>query len=130
MAFISFAVGVVLTGVFTYTLGKYVYDDIKSTPQERREQQEIQDFTELKSRIRMLNHTLDELEEVENLLTDVETCKPGEQHRYFHLCWNGNKKYSFLADGGNMTTDKLRELAEAEYQKLRSTLLEQIQDLQ
>lgn len=128
--FISFAVGAVGCIAFTYALGKFVLDDDKKEEEQKAAQKEIQDFTELKSKIRNLNATIDRIEQVETLLTDIEICKPAERHTGFSITWDSDKNYNFLSDGESMTTEKLHALAEAEYQKLRASLLEQIQNLQ
>lgn len=124
------AIGVIGCIYYVYSLIAFVIRDAQTEKRLKQLKSETDAFAELKSRIRNLNATFDKIEQIEELLTDIEICSPGKLHKNFILHWNGDEQYDFLLDGDDITTERFHELAEAEYEKLRSSLLEQIQELQ
>lgn len=87
---------------------------------------------ELAARVRRLAQTQARIDQLDRMITDLEMCEPGEYHRNFKFDWQSgseNHTFEFWADGDNNTTEDLIYLARRERQKLKRSLLEQIDAL-
>lgn len=117
---------------FLYSAAKWAIAEYRDTPEQEQQEEEAEkaEIYLLKEKIKAMYRTVEQIEKVENLMTDIETCEPNTLIRNFQLNWNGKQKYDFFADGDSDTTDRLHDLAETEYERLCSSLLEQIADLQ
>lgn len=87
---------------------------------------------ELSARVRRLTQTQQRIDTLDQMITDLEMCDPGEYHRNFRFDWQSgdeNRTFEFWADGDNNTTEDLLFLARRERQKLKRSLLDQIDAL-
>lgn len=90
-------------------------------------------FTELSARVRDITKTQQRLDELEQMITDIEICDPDRMQKNFQFGWqsgSSNRKYDFWADGENETTEDMLYFAQRERQRLRASLLNQIDDLE
>lgn len=83
------------------------------------------DFAETKKHIDNLNILKDRLEQVENMITDIECCSPG-QHQTFITVASGTREIELHIDGENQTTQNLLKALYAERKKLRTSLSDEI----
>lgn len=70
-----------------------------------------------------------EMKQVDEMLIDLNVCRPAEVEKYFRIDWMSaggeNHTLDFLADGENLTTEKLTEIA----QERREMLNQEIADM-
>lgn len=123
-------IGLVGLFLFFWSLAVWVASDWKETDAQNQAKSEIENFERLKKGIRRLNDTLDQIEQIETLVTDIDKCAPGKRHTSFSVHWGGKNKYGFMLDGDGITTEDLRTLAVDEHERLCTSLLRQIQELQ
>lgn len=91
------------------------------------------DYMELSARVRRIAKTQKQIDTLEEMIMDIETCEPGEMHRNFSCVWqagDNNKTYDFWTDGANGTSEDMLFLAQRERQRLRASLVKQIDELE
>jgi hypothetical protein len=74
-----------------------------------------------------------EMEQVDEMLIDLRVCKPAEAEKYFRVDWMSasgeNRALDFIADGENLTTEKLTEIAMERRDELNQAIADAICDL-
>ncbi len=74
-----------------------------------------------------------EMEQVDEMLIDLRVCKPAEAEKYFRVDWMSasgeNRNLDFIADGENLTTEKLTEIAMERRDELNQAIADAICDL-
>ena len=74
-----------------------------------------------------------EMEQVDEMLIDLRVCKPAEAEKYFRVDWMStageNRTLDFIADGENLTTEKLTEIAMDRRDELNQEIADAICDL-
>ena len=81
-----------------------------------------------------VNNLVDQIQNIETLITDIEVCEPTEYIKNVTLSWfsdadNRNCSYSFFVDGENLNSQMFLNMAYAEREKLRSLLPNEIDNL-
>ena len=75
----------------------------------------------------------EQLEALDNMIIDLQLCRPSEVIRAFRMEWQstGGKDYDFefLADGQNASTEYLMQLAREEREQLNAEIAARITDL-
>lgn len=123
-------IGIIGLIIFFRSLALWIASDWKDTKRNSAANQEIENFKRLKDKIRKLNETLDEIEKIEEMIADIDECEPSKRHSNFSVHWGNRNKYGFMLDGEGSTTEDLRTLAIDEHERLTTSLLRQIQELQ
>lgn len=74
-----------------------------------------------------------EMKQVDEMLIDLRVCKPAEAEKYFRVDWMStageNRTLDFIADGENLTTEKLTEIAMDRRDELNQKIADAICDL-
>lgn len=74
-----------------------------------------------------------EMEQVDEMLIDLRVCRPAEAEKYFRVDWMStageNRTLDFIADGENLTTEKLTEIAMERRDELNQEIADAICDL-
>lgn len=74
-----------------------------------------------------------EMKQVDEMLIDLRVCKPAEAEKYFRVDWMSasgeNRALDFIADGENLTTEKLTEIAMERRDELNQEIADAICDL-
>lgn len=74
-----------------------------------------------------------EMKQVDEMLIDLRICKPAEAEKYFRVDWMStageNRTLDFIADGENLTTEKLTEIAMERRDELNQEIADAICDL-
>ena len=74
-----------------------------------------------------------EMKQVDEMLIDLRVCKPAEAEKYFRVDWMStageNRTLDFIADGENLTTEKLTEIAMDRRDELNQEIADAICDL-
>lgn len=74
-----------------------------------------------------------EMKQVDEMLIDLRVCKPAEAEKYFRVDWMSasgeNRALDFIADGENLTTEKLTEIAMERRDELNQAIADAICDL-
>lgn len=74
-----------------------------------------------------------EMKQVDEMLIDLRVCKPAEAEKYFRVDWMStageNRTLDFIADGENLTTEKLSEIAMERRDELNQAIADAICDL-
>lgn len=74
-----------------------------------------------------------EMKQVDEMLIDLRVCKPAEAEKYFRVDWMStageNRTLDFIADGENLTTEKLTEIAMERRDELNQAIADAICDL-
>lgn len=123
-------IGIIGLIIFFRSLALWIVSDWRETRRNSEINQDVEDYNRLKDRIRQLNETLNEIEKLEELIADIDECDPSKRHSNFSVHWGGRNKYGFMLDGEGITTEDLRTLAIDEHERLCTSLLRQIQELQ
>ena len=84
------------------------------------------EFQNISEQIEHLNELREQLQTIEEMITDVSICSPDEHEKVISCEWInslGNKfKYDLWADGKNSTSEELLKIAYSERRRLRSAL--------
>jgi hypothetical protein len=87
----------------------------------------------LRQEIARLYDLSQEMEQVDEMLIDLRVCKPAEAEKYFRVDWMStageNRTLDFIADGENLTTEKLTEIAMERRDELNQAIADAICDL-
>lgn len=87
----------------------------------------------LRKDIAKLYELSQEMEQVDEMLIDLRVCKPAEAEKYFRVDWMSasgeNRALDFIADGENLTTEKLTEIAMERRDELNQAIADAICDL-
>lgn len=87
----------------------------------------------LRKEIARLYDLSQEMEQVDEMLIDLRVCKPAEAEKYFRVDWMSasgeNRALDFIADGENLTTEKLTEIAMERRDELNQAIADKICDL-
>lgn len=74
-----------------------------------------------------------EMQQVDEMLIDLRVCRPAEAEKYFRVDWMSasgeNRALDFIADGENLTTEKLTEIAMERRDELNQAIADAICDL-
>lgn len=87
----------------------------------------------LRQEIARLYDLSQEMQQVDEMLIDLRVCKPAEAEKYFRVDWMStageNRTLDFIADGENLTTEKLTEIAMERRDELNQAIADAICDL-
>lgn len=87
----------------------------------------------LRKEIARLYDLSQEMKQVDEMLIDLRVCKPAEAEKYFRVDWMStageNRTLDFIADGENLTTEKLTEIAMERRDELNQKIADAICDL-
>lgn len=90
-------------------------------------------FFSVSEKIEYLNELKQQLDSVEQLITDIELCSPEIREKVIKLEWitsaGEKKEYSLWIDGTSQTTEELFKIAYIERQQLRTSLHLEIKNL-
>ncbi len=86
------------------------------------------DFLETKKHINNLNAIRDRLEQVENMITDIESCSP-DVHQSFVSIVSGSRTIDLHIDGENQSTENLLKTLYSERESLRTSLSDEIRNI-
>lgn len=90
-------------------------------------------FFSVSEKIEYLNELKQQLDSVEQLITDIELCSPEIREKVIKLEWitsaGEKKEYSLWIDGTSQTTEELLKIAYIERQRLRTSLHLEIKNL-
>ena len=87
---------------------------------------------ELADDVEALHERMKRLQELDNMLQDIQLCRPSEALRAFRMEWQGvakNHSVEFMADGQSDTSALMMELAEAEREQLNDEIGQRIASL-
>lgn len=85
-------------------------------------------FLETKKHINNLNAIKDRLEQVENMITDIESCSP-DVHQSFVSIVSGSRTIDLHIDGENQNTENLLKTLYSERESLRTSLSNEIRNI-
>lgn len=87
----------------------------------------------LRQEIARLYDLSQEMQQVDEMLIDLKVCRPAEAEKYFRVDWMSasgeNRALDFIADGENLTTEKLTEIAMERRDILNQAIADKICDL-
>lgn len=87
----------------------------------------------LRQEIARLYDLSQEMQQVDEMLIDLKVCRPAEAEKYFRVDWMSasgeNRALDFIADGENLTTEKLTEIAMERRDELNQEIADAICDL-
>ena len=102
-------------------------------PHEEEEPPEMFDAAMLSKEVDALNRKMQKLEQLDEMMIDLRLCKPAEVQRAFRMEWMGtagkNNSFDFMADGENVSTKCLLEMASQEREELNEDIRHRIYDL-
>lgn len=91
------------------------------------------EFDYISERIERLNNIREQLQTVEEMITDITVCSPDEHEKVISCEWlNGvgeKQKYDLWIDGKNNNSNELLKIAFSERKRLRSSMLSEIKNL-
>lgn len=91
------------------------------------------EFQNISEQIEHLNELREQLQTIEEMITDVSICSPDEHEKVISCEWMnslGNKlKYDLWVDGKNSTSEELLKIAYSERRRLRTSLKSEIKKL-
>ena len=91
------------------------------------------EFQSISEQIEHLNELREQLQTIEEMITDVSICSPDEHEKVISCEWMnslGNKlKYDLWVDGKNSTSEELLKIAYSERRRLRTSLKSEIKKL-
>lgn len=91
------------------------------------------DSADLAKEVEGIAKKMRELEQLDEMIIDLRLCKPAEVQRAFRMEWMGtagkNHSFDFMADGSNLSTQHLLELAIAQREELNADIKARIFDL-
>lgn len=108
---------------------------IKAKEKEEVEQETTGGFDAelLRQEIARLYDLSEEMRQVDEMLIDLKVCRPAEAEKYFRVDWMSsageNHALDFIADGQNLTTEKLTEIAMERRDELNQEIADAICDL-
>lgn len=108
---------------------------IKAKEKEEVEQESTGGFDGelLRQEIARLYDLSQEMQQVDEMLIDLKVCRPAEAEKFFRVDWlsssGENRAIDFLADGENITTEKLTEIAIERRDELNQKIADAICDL-
>lgn len=84
----------------------------------------------LRSDISKLYALSQEMKQVDEMLIDLKVCRPTEAEKYFRVDWMSaageNHTLDFIADGENITTEKLTDIAQDRREVLNKEIADKI----
>lgn len=87
----------------------------------------------LAKEVEALSRKMQKLQQLDEMIIDLRLCKPAEVQRAFRMEWMGaagkNHSFDFMADGSNLSTQHLLELAIAQREELNADIKARIFDL-
>ena len=102
-------------------------------PQEEEEPPERFDAAMLAKEVEALNRKMQKLQQLDEMIIDLRLCKPAEMQKAFRMEWMStggkNNSFEFMADGSNMSTHCLLEMAYQEREELNADIQRRIHDL-
>ena len=91
------------------------------------------DSAMLEKEISDLYSAMSRLKQLDDMIIDIRLCKPAESQRAFKMEWMSTAGQShaleFMADGDNISTECLLELAVAEREEVNADIQQRIFDL-
>ncbi len=109
-----------------------IYAGYKLTHQDEDEDLDFFNSKELADDVEALHERMKRLQELDNMLQDIQLCRPSEALRAFRMEWQGvakNHSVEFMADGQSDTSALMMELAEAEREQLNDEIGQRIASL-
>lgn len=109
-----------------------IYAGYKMTHPEEDEDLNFFNSKELQDDIEVLHQRIQRLAELDNMMMDLQLCRPSEALRAFRMEWQGvakNHSVEFMADGQSDTSALMMELAEAEREQLNDEIGQRIASL-
>ncbi len=110
------------------------YKAFKRIPRSREPSETDYSYQSISDQLEKVNEVKERLDKIEQLLTDIEICKPNEYEKSITISWmstNGKtEKYDLWINGKDITSEKLHDLSISERKKLRSLLQTEIEKLQ
>lgn len=100
--------------------------------EEEEEQIDFFNSRELADDVEALHERMKRLQELDNMLQDIQLCRPSEALRAFRMEWQGvakNHSVEFMADGQSDTSALMMELAESEREQLNDEIGQRIASL-
>ena len=90
-------------------------------------------YEDVSDQIEEIYATKSKIDELEQMMTDLQTCDPDKLQKSFRCNWQttagNNLQHDFWATGKNRNTEYLYRMAMEELQELRCSLLNQIENL-
>lgn len=84
------------------------------------------DFTDISEYIDQVNEIREQLEVIENFITDISVCSPEEHQKFVAFEWTNasgaSNRYNIRVDGDNKNTKDILKFAYAERERLRTSL--------
>lgn len=105
---------------------------IRSSATKHEDDMDTDDYAivEISVQLDNVNGIMERIKSIENFITDIEICEPGEYEKNITLQWFdkkcGNQNYDFWINGNNLNTELILQIAYAERQKLRTLLKKEI----
>lgn len=91
------------------------------------------EFQSISEQIEYLNDLREQLQTVEEMITDISICSPDEHEKVISCEWmnsRGNKlRYDLWINGKNSTSEDLLKIAYSERRRLRTSLKSEIKKL-
>lgn len=91
------------------------------------------DTADLQKEILLLHEAAKRLDDLDTLIIDLRLCRPSETVRAFRMEWQSVSgqahSFDFMADGEDVTTGCLLEMAERERDELNEEIAQRIFDL-
>lgn len=102
-------------------------------PEEEEEESAMFDSAMLSKEVEALSRKMSKLQQLDEMIIDLRLCKPAEAQRAFRMEWMSaagkNNAFEFMADGSNLSTQYLLELAIAEREEVNADIQRRIYDL-
>ena len=109
-----------------------IYAGYKLTHPDEDEDMDFFNSKELQDDIEVLHKRMQRLAELDNMMMDLQLCRPSEVLRAFRMEWQGiakNHAVDFMADGQSDTSEILMQLAQTEREQINDEIGQRIATL-
>src|SRR5574344_2984176 len=112
---------------FFILIFKAMAKDISSTQSKSTDEQPDLDFVTISTQLDYINELKDNIQNIENMITEIEICEPAERATSINISMPTNN--SGIQIIANNSSDEILDLLHKERKKLRSSLANEIQNL-
>ena len=99
-------------------------------PEEPKQEVNHRTYSELSERITQLNDYKNDIDTVNDMIADIMSCAPGKVHKTVSVrILESERRYDFLLDGEDETSELLMQILENEREELSCSLRKEIQKI-
>ena len=99
-------------------------------PEEPKQEVNHRTYSELSERITQLNDYKNDIDTVNDMIADIMSCAPGKVHKTVSVrILESERRYDFLLDGEDETSELLMQILENEREELSCSLRKEIEKI-